>query len=55
MNANTRMLELATRWRELHPQATEQQQKDAFDKIAGHVVHEIMRGYEIHIDLGALG
>lgn len=51
MNVNTRMLELATQWRELHPNSTEQQQKYAFDRIAGHVVQELMRGYEMPIDL----
>lgn len=54
MNVNTRMLELSTQWRELHPQSTEQEQKDAFDKIAGHVVQELMRGYKMPLDLGTL-
>lgn len=43
MNVNERMLELANKWRKENPNATEKEQKEAFDKIAEQVVHELMR------------
>lgn len=54
MNCNTRMLELTDVWLTKHPNATEEERKGAFDKIAAHVVHELMRGYTIPLDLGTL-
>lgn len=54
MNCNARMLELSHEWLDKHPNATEEERKDAFDKIAGHVVRELMRGYKMPLDLGTL-
>ena len=42
-NVNERMLELANEWRKNNPNASEEEQKVAFDKIAAQVVHELMR------------
>jgi len=54
MNVNTRMLELSQKWNNTHPNATEQERKSAYDKIAGHVVREMVRGYEMPLNLDAL-
>lgn len=43
-SVNERMLELANEWRNAHPNATEEEQKQAFDELAGQVVHELIRG-----------
>lgn len=43
MDVNKRMLELATKWKEENPNATEDEQKTAFDKIVGQIVHELMQ------------
>lgn len=44
MTCNERILQLAFEWKEKHPDATEEEQKIAFDKLAGQVVKELMRG-----------
>lgn len=54
INCNTRMLELTQEWHAKHLNATEEERKDAFDKIAGHVVRELLRGKPIPLDLGTL-
>lgn len=43
MNVNERMLELAHKWKKENPNSTEEEQKNAFDKIAEQVVHELMK------------
>ena len=43
MNCNERMLELVSEWRKAHPNATEEEQKQAFDEIAKQVIDEFMR------------
>ena len=44
MTCNERILQLAFEWKETHPNATEEEQKQAFDELAGQVVRELMSG-----------
>ena len=43
-NVNERMIELTSEWKKEHPNATEEEQRVAFDELAGRVVKELMRG-----------
>ena len=54
MDCNVRMLKLTQEWLAMHQNTTEEERRDAFDKIAAHVVRELMRGYEMPLDLGTL-
>ena len=44
MTCSERVLQLASEWKEKHPNATEEERKVAFDELAGQVVKELMRG-----------
>jgi hypothetical protein len=44
MTCRERILQLSDEWNKTHPNATEEEQKQAFDELAGQVVHELMSG-----------